>query len=375
MTVAFVYSRAFERFDYGPGHPMRIERLPLTVALMKAYGLLDHPDLRWIKAEPASEAELLSFHDPAYLAALRQADKEGFRPGLMVFGLGPGDNPVFPGMWDWSRLLAGATLQACRVVAQGEAEISFNISGGMHHGRPRRAHGFCYVNDLVIAIHELVARGLKVAYVDIDVHHGDGVQQAFYDSDRVLTISLHQSGLTLFPGTGRAREQGEGAARGWAVNLPFLPYTDSQVYLWAFDQIVPPLLKAFEPAFLVTQLGVDGLCSDPLANLCLTEEVVVHVCRFFKGLGIPWAATGGGGYDVVNPARCWALALAQMLGQELDNELPSDFLLIIKELEPERRRLRDGPCLVNDSARSRARAEAERVVGVIKSQVFPIHGL
>jgi len=375
VRVSFVYSRAFSRFNYGPTHPLRVERLPLTVALIEAYGLLDHPDLDWQEAEAADEADLVRFHDPAYLAALKEANQGHYHNGLAAFGLGPGDNPVFPGVWDWSLLVAGASIRAARSVAEGRAKIAFNIAGGLHHAGPARASGFCYLNDAVLAIQVLLEQGLRVAYLDIDAHHGDGVQNAFYDTDRVLTVSLHQSGRTLFPGTGFAGEQGRGLGRGYSVNLPLPPYTDSEIYLRAFDEVVPPLLRAFKPDALVSQLGVDGLHGDPLANLCLTDRVVTRVCRTLRETGLPWVGLGGGGYHLVNVARCWTLALAEMLGLELPAELPTLFLGRIRDYSPRRQLLRDEDQLVSPSARRRIEEEVRRQVEIIRESVFPVHGL
>ena len=375
MSVAFVYSRSLERFDYGSSHPLRIERLGLTRSLMEQYGLLEHPDLFWLEAEPARMEHLTAFHTEEYLAALRQTDKGGARSALSIFGLGVEDNPAFPGMYDWSVLLTGASLQAGQAVLEGRANIAFSISGGMHHAFRSRASGFCYINDPVVTIMHLLANGQRVAYVDLDAHHGDGVQAAFYQTDQVLTISLHQSGRSLFPGTGFVREQGDGAGYGYSVSLPFMPYTDSEIYLWAFEQIVPPLVKAFKPDILVTQLGVDAMLEDPLANLCLSEGAIIEACRQFKNLSDHWVALGGGGYDIVTVARCWTLALAEMLGVDLPNELPARFLPRLRDLEPDRRLLRDGERIVRGPQRRKAEEETKRLVGVLKETIFPIHGL
>jgi len=206
VGVAFVYNRNYSKFDYGPSHPLRINRLSLTVALMGAYGLLDHPDLKMIEAEPASQEALLTFHAPEYLTVLRQANEGRFRPGLAIFGLGPGDNPVFPGVYDWAALLTGASLQASRAVTQGQASIGFNIAGGMHHAQAGNASGFCYINDAVITILDLVKQGLKVAYVDIDAHHGDGRHRPGPDhllsSERPEPLSRNRLRQGARPGPG-----------------------------------------------------------------------------------------------------------------------------------------------------------------------------
>lgn len=373
MNVAFVYNQAYNNYDYGPAHPLRVSRLPLTVALMEGYGLLKHPDLEYIEGGPATEEEMLTFHRPDYLNALKQANSGREVGPLSRFGLGPGDNPIFKGVYEWARMLAGASLTAARAVADGKAEIAFNIAGGMHHGQPGAASGFCYVNDAVLAIKELLDRGHRVAYVDIDAHHGDGVQDAFYETDRVMTISIHQSGRTLFPGTGEVYEKGRGAGLGYSVNIPLQPKTDDRIFKWAFDQVVPPLLDAYDPDILVTQLGADALYSDPLADLYVTDRIMTHACRYFRGYAGRWVALGGGGYNVVNVARCWTLALATMLGVELESALPEKFKARVKNLEPDRKDLRDSRReLPEDVARS-PRDDAGWVIDHLKANLFPLH--
>ncbi|MBI4247496.1 MAG: acetoin utilization protein AcuC, partial [Candidatus Rokubacteria bacterium] len=208
-----------------------MERLGLTWKLMEAYGLTALPSAVVKAPAPADEAALRMFHEEEYLAVLKAADS-GLAPAAMIcrYGLGPGDNPVFPGLWEAARLAAGGSLLAAQMVANGEVDRAFHFAGGLHHAMPDHASGFCYVNDAVLAILALRARGLRVAYVDIDAHHGDGVQAAFYGDADVLTISTHERGDRLFPGTGFVEEIGEGAGRGYSVNLPLDVLTDSPVY-------------------------------------------------------------------------------------------------------------------------------------------------
>ncbi len=230
MKTAFIYTDAYLDYDYGPIHPLRIIRLKLTYDLINACELLDLPSVQFIPTIKAEEKDLAAFHSEEYLNILKQANEGHLTGNAYSFGLGPGDNPIFPGLYNFSLLVTGATLQAVDFVADGKGEIAFNIAGGLHHAMRSRASGFCYVNDPVIGIMRLLSRGKKVAYIDIDAHHGDGVQKAFYETNQVLTISLHESGYTLFPGTGFEYEIGEGEGEGYSVNLPFPPYTDDEVY-------------------------------------------------------------------------------------------------------------------------------------------------
>ena len=285
MKNAFIYTDAYLDYDYGPTHPLRIIRLKLNYELIRAYGLLDLPSVKFIPTIKADEENLALFHTREYLDILKEANDGYLEGDAYSYGLGPGDNPIFPGLYDWSLLTAGATLQAVDFVASGEGEMAFNIAGGLHHAMRSRASGFCYVNDPAIGILKLVNGGKRVAYIDIDAHHGDGVQKAFYQTDQVLTISLHESGYSLFPGSGFEYEIGEGEGEGYSVNLPFLPYTDDEVYLWAFEEIVPPLIRAFQPDVVVTQLGVDTFYNDPLTNLHLSIFGFEKVVRRIKESG------------------------------------------------------------------------------------------
>ena len=371
MKTAFIYTDAYLDYDYGPTHPLRIIRLKLTYELIKAYGLLDLPSVQFIPTIKAEEKELAVFHSQEYMNMLRQAN-EGYLLGDAYFyGLGPGDNPIFPGLFNLSLLVTGATLQAVDFVAEGKGEISFNIAGGLHHAMKARASGFCYINDPVIGIMRLLSRGMRVAYIDIDAHHGDGVQKAFYGTDQVLTISLHETGYTLFPGTGFEYEIGEGEGEGYSVNLPFPSYTEDEVYVWAFEEVVPELVHAFKPDVVVTQLGVDTFYNDPLTNLHLSILGYERILKRIKDLTPRWVALGGGGYDISNVARAWTLAWAVMNGIELKEELPESFLKEAVKMGMEERELRGPPRTSLHSQNKENRVEMERVVHTIKETVLP----
>ena len=371
---AFIFSEDFFRFDYGPFHPLRMERLQLTYDLITAYGLLDLQNLLLVKPAPAEPREVQKFHRPEYLYFLRQCGRgESWDPAeAESFGLGSGDNPVFSGIWEWSLLAAGSSLQAARLVADGECSLAFNMAGGLHHARAGKASGFCYVNDIVLAIMALRRRGLRVAYVDLDAHHGDGVQDAFYDTDQVLTVSIHQHGRTLFPGGGFVYETGRGQGQGFTVNVPLYPGTDDELYLKVFESLAPDLLKAFEPDVLVTQLGVDTLRTDPLTNLCLTNNGFIRAARILKDLDIPWVALGGGGYHLVNVARAWTLFWAMANDVEVPNELPESFLEKIRSSGYRETRLRDESYCVDKSSWTEANGVARQVVETIRETILPV---
>jgi len=371
MKNAFIYTDTYLDYDYGPTHPLRIIRLKLTYDLINAYGLLDLPTVQFIPTQKAEEKELAFFHDEEYLSLLRQAN-EGFPLGeAYTYGLGPGDNPIFPGLFNLSLLVVGATLQAVDFVADGNGAIAFNIAGGLHHAMRSMASGFCYVNDPVIGIMRLLRRGKRVAYIDIDAHHGDGVQKAFYHTNQVLTISLHETGYTLFPRTGFEYEIGEGEGEGYSVNLPFPPETEDDIYVWTFEEVVPELIHAFQPDVVVTQLGVDTFYNDPLTNLHLSIFGYEKVLKRIKDLAPKWVALGGGGYNIFNVARAWTLAWAVMNGVELEEALPESFMTMALGMGIEESGLRGHWQTLQHRQNEENRVEMERVVRYIKEAVLP----
>ncbi len=314
-------------YDFGPGHPLAPVRVELTIALARELGVLDRPDVTVVTPAAAEMAELELVHDGDYIDAVRQAGFDGRPNGR--YGLGTPDNPVFAGMHEASALVVGATLAAARAVWHGEALHAANIAGGLHHAMRRAASGFCVYNDPAIAIRWMLDQGAqRIAYVDVDVHHGDGVQAAFYDDPRVLTISLHEHPATLFPGTGLASEIGSGDGRGYSVNVALPAGTGDAGWLRAFDAVVPPLLRAFGPEVLVSQHGCDSHRLDPLANLQLSvdgqrrAQLMVHDLAH-EVTGGKWLLTGGGGYQLVQVVpRSWTHLLAVASGEPVDPERP-----------------------------------------------------
>jgi acetoin utilization protein AcuC len=376
MKTALVHSDDWRRFDYGAEHPLRMERLGLTWRLMEAYGLTRLPGMRVVAPEPADEAAIGRFHADDYLAVLRDAET-GLEPAVAAsYGLGAGDNPVFPGLWELARLVAAGSVLAADLVARGEVTRAFHFAGGLHHAMPRRASGFCYVNDAVLAIMRLREQGLRVAYVDIDAHHGDGVQHAFYADPSVITISLHERGERLFPGTGFVRERGAGDGVGFSVNLPLEAYTDSAVYLPAFEAVVPPLLERFRPDVVVAQLGVDAHRTDPLTHLALDVQGFTRAVERIVAAAPRLVALGGGGYDIGNVARAWTAAWAVMNGVTLTAELPEAYVEDARRLGVRARGLWDDDTAGTPEAVARAVQDyADRSVDEVQRLIFPVHGL
>jgi acetoin utilization protein AcuC len=318
-------------YDHGPAHPLRPERVLLTWELIEAYGLDRSPTVETLAAEPASEEALLLVHTRDYLDATRSAG-HGDDGSWGRFGYGPGDNPIFANMHEAAAIVTGATIAAAEAVVSGTVVHAFNAAGGLHHAMPDRASGFCVYDDPAVAIALMLRRGVeRIAYVDVDVHHGDGPQAIFYDDPRVLTVSIHEYAphLGFFPGSGAADETG---VDGSAVNVPLPPGTGDEDWLEAFRAVVPSVVADFAPDVLVTQLGCDTHASDPLAHLRLTTATYRHVAAMLHELAHSsaqgrWVATGGGGYQWARVVpRAWTIAFAEMAEVKLPDRVPESWI-------------------------------------------------
>ncbi|NHC14874.1 acetoin utilization protein AcuC [Motilibacter deserti] len=324
--VEVAWDASFLSYDFGPCHPMTPLRLDLTMRLADELGLL--AGVKVTDAPLADERLLELVHDAGYVDAVKAA---GAAPedADLAHGLGTDDTPAFRGMHEASAHYVGATVQAAEHVWSGEASHAVNISGGLHHALRGAAAGFCVYNDCGVAIARLLELGAeRVAYVDVDVHHGDGVEEAFYTDPRVLTISLHETGLALFPGTGWPGSSGAAGAEGTAVNVALPPGTGDAGWLRAFDAVVPPLLAEFRPQVLVSQHGADSHAADPLAHLALSVDAQQASYAALHRLAHDhcegrWVATGGGGYEAVEVVpRAWAHLIAIAAHRPLDPATP-----------------------------------------------------
>ncbi len=369
--TALIYSPLLGNFSYGDDHPFKLQRHHLAYDLLEAYGLLKLPDMEIRDCRPISEELLLSFHDRAYIERLKEFSASDQPRADFSYGLGDADCPVFKGLYDCAALGAGATFEAVRLVEEEGFQIAFNLAGGWHHAHRARASGFSYINDAVLAINWLVARGRRVVYLDIDAHHGDGVQEAFYDSDQVLTISLHESGIYFYPGTGFEDEIGEGRGKGYSVNLPLIAHCDDALYMKAFDEVAYPLIAAYNPDIIVTQIGADTFRTDPLTRLEITTHSYSYIMRKLKALKIPWAALGGGGYDLMNTARAWTIAWGVMNGVQLNPRLPRSFMNKIAPLGYPNRVLLDAMHWASEDDRNLALSAVEKSIARIRKSIFP----
>lgn len=374
---AVFYDPRYLEYNFGKEHAFQNFRIKLAVELLRSYRAFEGP-LELLVPEPASEDDILLVHERAYVEAIKELS---IRPGAEAYewGLGPGDNPIFPDMYGTAAIQAGATIQACRAVARGERLRAYNLGGGLHHAMPARASGFCILNDIAIGLRRILNEGLvkRVLYVDIDAHHGDGVQEIFYSDPRVLTISLHEDGRFLFPGTGFPADLGKGTGEGYAVNVPLPPYTRDESYLYAFTEIVPPLARAFRPDLIFTQTGADAHFMDPLAHLKLTTRTYEGVAGIVDDLSKElcagrWVAAGGGGYDMAACARVWTLIAGAMAGVNFSDETdPAWRELCRKETGSAPATLRDR----EPSTDGHVAQAVKDVVADVKQQIFPHHGL
>lgn len=374
-------------YDFGPSHPLNPVRVDLTMRLARALGLLSLPNVAQTSVEPAGDDLLQLVHDADYIEAVRRVSADPHNPDL-ARGLGSPDNPAFAGMHEASALVVGATVAAARAVWTGEAEHAVSVAGGLHHAMPDAASGFCIYNDPAIAIAWLLEQGCqRVAYVDVDVHHGDGVERAFWDDPRVLTISMHESGRFLFPGTGLPTDTGGPAAEGSAVNVALPPGTSDSGWLRAFHAVVPPLLEEFRPDVLVSQHGCDSHMLDPLAHLALTLDgqrtsyEALHRLAH-EHAGGRWVATGGGGYELVEVVpRAWSHLIGIAAGAPVppDTDVPADWLAHVQErlgvAGP--KRMTDGvePQWQDWSSGFDPADPVDRAVRATQQAVFPAHGL
>ncbi len=342
--IGLIYTPRYMEYNFGPDHPLRPLRLKLTYSLMEKLGLLNHKLLEISEPREATREEIESVHSSEYVDVVKKLSKNVNDRTIQpyVYGLGPGDNPIFKGMYEASSLVCGASIKAAELVWKDSDIVhAFNPAGGLHHAYKNKASGFCIFNDIAVAIKYLknLKKDIRIAYLDIDCHHGDGVQWLFYDDPNVLTISFHESGKFLFPGTGNTNEHGEGKGKGYSINFPLLPGTTNKMFLKLFRYCIPRILEAYAPDLLFTQLGVDMHYNDPLTQMGLSISAYKDIAQTMETCvrdycQNKWVAVGGGGYLMSVVPRAWSLFLAKMLHVELPNELPPSWVHELKELVP-----------------------------------------
>lgn len=382
--VRVVWSRDMLAYDFGQGHPMTSERLDLTIRLAQDLGLFDAPDVELADAAVATDDLLATVHDRAYIAAVHLAATDGVVD--LDRGLGTTDDPIFPDMHAATARVVQGSVDSALAVWEGRAVHAVNVTGGLHHAMPAAASGFCVYNDAAVAIRALLDAGAeRVAYVDVDAHHGDGVQQVFWDEPRVLTVSIHETGQALFPGTGHPRETG--GADGTAVNIALPSGTGDAGWLRAIDAVVPAVVRAFAPDVLVTQHGCDTHVLDPLTHLRVSLDGQRRAAEILHGLahevaGGRWVALGGGGYAVVDVVpRSWTHLLGIATHQPIDpaTVVPASWRTLVQE-----RYGRQGPDVMTDGRDARFSPwssgydpgdDVDRAIRATRAAVFPLLGL
>ena len=373
-TLAFLYSPEIERLSYPPDCPFKSQRAGLTRERIKSFGLLGGDNRIEIEPRPASLSQLQRFHSARYLEEMQRTAGGDLTVAGLNMGFGGADTPVFKNMFEWGAWACGAGLLAADLLLQYKVDIAFNLMGGFHHAMPERAAGFCYLNDVVLTCLKLAGAGRRVFYLDVDAHHGDGVQSAFYRRDDVLTVSLHETGRTLFPWGGFENEIGEGLGLGFNVNIPLPPETYDEAYLMAFDRVVLPLVEAYAPDVVVLELGMDTLAGDPLTHLRMTNNVVVEILEPLMQFGCPLLVVGGGGYHVGNTVRGWSLAWRTCCGEGDDDPGIGMGGVMLANTEWAGG-LRDRALAVTEAQRRAVEPELQTTIQFLFNHIFQFHGL
>ena len=375
IRASFVNSERLGGFRFSEEHPFKPERVGLVYRMCEERGLLSDAGIRVERVEREIPGVLERFHTAEYIAALKKADTGAdVDIEMLHHGIGSAENPVFKGVYGFSALAATASIAAARCVMDG-VPTAFNPCGGFHHAHPDRASGFCYVNDVVIAIEELRSNGLRTAYLDIDAHHGDAVQETYYFDGEVLTISMHETGKTLFPWGGFEKEIGEGGGEGFNINLPLEPDSDDEIFRILFENVVMDALALFDPDVIVAQVGTDMLATDPLTHLRLTNngyiEAIERLHRDFPRI----VALGGGGYNLDDVAKCWTLLWAELSGQQLEDSYGGALGgVFLGDASLQGSDLRDMRSYTSGPVKEALRDGAERLASHYRERVRPLLG-
>jgi acetoin utilization protein AcuC len=371
----FIHSPEFEKLAYPKDCPYVTQRIGMTHDLLVSLGLLGDNNTKEITPKSATRSELEAFHSTRYLDELQLAAEGKLTKEGYDMGLGTPDCPVFSNMYKNASLACGATLAGTELILSGETSIAFNPSGGFHHAKAEQASGFCYMNDVVLGCLNFTEKGKRVLYLDVDAHHCDGVQDAFYKRKDVMVISLHESGKTLFPWTGFEDEIGEGPGVGFNVNVPLPLGIFDEAYMTVFNKIVLPLINAYEPDVIILELGMDALAGDPLVHLGLTNNTYVEIIHALLSLNKPILATGGGGYDVEKTVRGWALAWKTLSGAKDEPDLSFGLGGVMLQSEEWAGGLRDRVLPVPEKQRRSINSAIETTINIVKKNVFGYHGL
>ena len=370
--AAFIHSTDIEQFHYPANCPFKTERAGET------YNILAANDISFFRKENPREAtteELLWFHTESYLALLKRISTGEVHSDDLFSGVGTDDCPIFSDLYPYAVLAAGGSLRAAEMLLNDETHYCFNPSGGYHHAFTDKAGGFCYINDVVLACKKLVSGGKRVFCLDLDAHHGNGTQAAFYDDPSVFTVSFHESGKTLFPWGGYEDEIGEKKGKGFNVNVPLPAGTDDDCFTTTFSAIVPSLLKAYTPDYIVLEIGMDILTVDPLTHLGMTNNAIADILPILTGTGIPILMVGGGGYNPSATARGWALTWQVLCGQEPDNDSTIGMGGMFLGNSEWNAGLRDMRSYAGVEEKQTIIAQLNTTIDTIRKVIFPLHGI
>jgi acetoin utilization deacetylase AcuC-like enzyme len=374
-SYAFIHSSEIEKFHYPATCPFKTERSAITKSILSANGSYTGGDRAEVAPRSLSDDECSLFHTPEYLERLKRVSTGQIDASDLFAGLGTPDTPIFNDLYSYATLAAGGTVTAAELLLNSGVKMAFNPSGGYHHAYADKAGGFCYINDVALGCLKLKNAQKKVFCLDLDVHHGNGTQAAFFNDRQVFTVSLHETGKTLFPWGGYEDEIGEGYGRGFNVNIPLPAGTDDTIYTHAFNEIVPPLISAYKPDVIVLELGMDILSTDPLAHFKMTNNAFADLLPKLIRFNLPLLAVGGGGYNPENTARGWALLWTVLCGIEPESDMSigmgGDFLGNAEWSAG----LRDKRIYISGDDKVRIFHEVNKTVEYLKKTVFPIHGL
>ena len=321
--VVYFYDEDLANYSYDKDHPMKPHRISVTHDLILAYKLF--PKMRVSRPKRATPLEMTKFHTDEYIQFLQTANKYNTEPDITkvldIYNI-DSDSPAFDGLFEFCQISAGGTISSAKELNSGKADIAINWAGGLHHAKKAEASGFCYVADCVLGILELLKHNDRVMYIDIDIHHGDGVEEAFYTSNRVLTVSFHKYGDDFFPKTGSIDDIGLEEGKGYSVNVPLNDGITDEKFVPLFKKIIEKLIEWYKPNSILLQCGADSLTGDRLGCFNLSIKGHAECVKYIKSFGLPLLVTGGGGYTVKNVARCWAYETSILLNEELENSLP-----------------------------------------------------
>jgi acetoin utilization protein AcuC len=372
--LAFIYTPEIEQLSYPADCPFKTQRAGQTRQRLRSFGLLGSEPQTEVVPRMATLAELRQFHTARYLEELQRAAAGDLTVDGLHMGIGGPDTPVFRDLFAYGSWACGAALTAADLLLAGQADIAFNLLGGFHHAMAGKAAGFCYLNDVVLACMRLTAAGKRVACLDVDAHHGDGTQAAFYARQDILTISLHESGKTLFPWGGFENELGEGPGLGYNVNVSLPAGTYDAAFMLTFDRVTVPLLEAYNPDVIVVELGMDALAGDPLTHLCLTNNALMDALGRLLRLNKPLLISGGGGYHVENTVRGWASAWRTCCGEE-EHDFSAGMGGCMLASSEWIGGLRDPELAVSSEQRLTVESELLATIETVANNVFPHHGL